>query len=267
MSLNLSLFLPVIAFCLPGFPTSFCNCWSRYSWRFVKAHSHFRRSLSKSLSCTEERSHIKYWPWKASVSYLWLTCFLNPIAHLVPEEADETEQTSDESLCSSLCFLFVGDNPKRNAEELRLQGTSGGCLILLCSQSRLAYSSLLGHVPSWDLSISANGSCKNSLGNLVQCLTTIMVKKKKKGFLCWSRGSLPFVPALDTTVRRLAVSSYTLPLHGGVREGWHDPPEPNLLLKAKQPQFSQHFLIGSVPLTFHILFEVLLACQLKVLFL
>lgn len=71
--------------------------------------------------------------------------------------------------------------------------------------------------------------------------------KKKKSFLCWSGGSLPFVPALDTTVRRLAVSSYTLPLHGGVREGWHNPPEPNLLLKAKQPQFSQHFLIGSVP--------------------
>lgn len=49
-SLNFLLLLLLPAFSLPGFPTSFCSCWSRYSWRFVKAQSHFRRSLSKSLS-------------------------------------------------------------------------------------------------------------------------------------------------------------------------------------------------------------------------
>lgn len=70
--------------------------------------------------------------------------------------------------------------PEEKCRRAKVGRDSGGCLSLLCAQSRLAYSSLFGHMPSWDLSISANGSCKNSLGNLVQCLTTIMVKKKKK---------------------------------------------------------------------------------------
>lgn len=35
---------------VPGLLTSFCSCWSKYSWRFVNAFSHFLRSLSKSRS-------------------------------------------------------------------------------------------------------------------------------------------------------------------------------------------------------------------------
>ena len=35
---------------IPCLLTSFCSCWSKYSWRFVNAFSHFLRSLSKSRS-------------------------------------------------------------------------------------------------------------------------------------------------------------------------------------------------------------------------
>lgn len=48
--------LPPSNLCLPGLLTSFCSCWSRYSCRFVNALSHFRRSLSKSLSWEDETS-------------------------------------------------------------------------------------------------------------------------------------------------------------------------------------------------------------------
>jgi hypothetical protein len=59
---------------LPGLLTSFCSCWSKYSWRFVNALSHFLRSLSKSRSWKNTRevtlnvmSRQYVWDWHSTL--------------------------------------------------------------------------------------------------------------------------------------------------------------------------------------------------------
>lgn len=49
-------------------------------------------------------------------------------------------------------------------------------------------------LPSWDLSIPTAGDSTASLGDLLQCVTSLMVKKGFKGFLCSVGISCVFVP-------------------------------------------------------------------------
>ena len=66
-----------------------------------------------------------------------------------------------------------------DTESLELKGTIEGHLVQLPAENRDTYSSimLLRALPSLTLNISRDGASTNFLGNLLQCLTTLTVKK------------------------------------------------------------------------------------------
>lgn len=83
------------------------------------------------------------------------------------------------------------------SEWLKLEGTSGNCLVYAPAQCSL---------------LEKNGNCRMLLGNLLQCLTTMTVKKIIFFFLLvFCLCLLPCLLSLETTMRSPTLLSYHLP--------------------------------------------------------
>jgi len=134
----------------------------------------------------------------------------------------------------------------RTAEGLKLKGISGSNLVPPPRSSRVSQSRLPRAMSSLVLNISMNSYSTISLGNLFQCLSTLIAKRClfvfRGNFMCFNLCPLPLVLSLALLRSLTPSSSFCTTVYTQAQY----PPEPSLL-QAEHSQLLQLLLCRKMP--------------------
>lgn len=156
------------------------------------------------------------------MSFQWKSKANRCVKHLPTSYEEVTPAPGHNNLCTSQknacllwkrqlhtmnCISICMGNTQRITESQGLERTFGDSLVQPFCSRRVGYSRLLWSMSSGILSISNDGDSVHTLGNLLQFLTTLILKKKIIVFkqnllyfnLCSTEKSHALSPLLSTT--------------------------------------------------------------------